>query len=89
MSENIVSLRGGPVSIEGEKPCETLIGALTDLLERAQRGELRGIAATLSGRDGGVGFCLAGGLPFYTTMGAIEHLKVEFLDATEAAIGEE
>lgn len=74
----VVSLRGGPIG-GGDPPSnESLIDALEGLLKAARDGEFVGMAAVLLGKGEGIGYCFAGSLKYYTTLGGIEEMKVEF-----------
>lgn len=75
----VVSLRGGPIGGGDDPPTSaSLIDALENLLKAARDGEFTGMAAVLSGNGEGIGFCFAGTLKYYTTLGGIEEMKVEF-----------
>jgi hypothetical protein len=75
----VVSLRGGPIGGGDEPPNnESLIDALENLLKAARSGEFVGMAAVLLGSGEGVGYCFAGTLKYYTALGAMEEMKVEF-----------
>lgn len=75
----VVSLRGGPIGGGDEPPNnESLIDALENLLKAARDGEFIGMAAVLSGKGESIGYCFAGSLKYYTTLGGIEEMKVEF-----------
>lgn len=77
---NVISLRGDKMDDDGEPPRtnEALVECLKRLLESAERGEFIGIAAVLLGETDNVGYCFGGRLRYYTTIGGIEEMKVEF-----------
>ena len=85
---NVVSLHGGSVGGDGggETPQSSvaLIECLNRLIESAEKGEFVGIAAVLLGENDNVGYCFGGRLRYYTTLGGMEEMKVEFATLAES-----
>jgi hypothetical protein len=80
---NVIALNGGEV-LGLAVPQESLIGALNELLERANSGELQGAAIALVDKDKLGGFCIAGVIGGYAILGAAMSMQVSLLDIIEA-----
>lgn len=70
----VIGIHGG-VSHRSGEPCETSIEALKDLLERAEAGEVQGVAVAYLDKDGVASFVISGRIGGYPTIGAIEAVK--------------
>lgn len=75
MSESNVVGIYGDVPVQRAEPNETAINALKDLLERAESGELQGVAVSYLDRDGIASYVIAGRICSFSTIGAVEVMR--------------
>lgn len=73
----VVSMTGNPIRSPGE-PNPDIISAAKDLLERAENGNIKGIAIVMMHHDDACSY-QAIGTKGYSMVGAIEHLKRDFM----------
>jgi len=70
---NVKSIYGGPTGLPERN--ERAIEVLTDLLEKAQSGEVIGVVVAALHHDGLAGFRIGGMVGGYSLLGAVEIAK--------------
>lgn len=78
---SVVSLHGGPTSLP--EPDENCIACLQGLLERAQAGEVIGVAIAARHCDGLASVNIAGKINGYSLLGAMEIARKRVVDWNE------
>lgn len=78
MAGNVVGLNGRPAG--SMEPVETCVNALRDLLERAEAGELIGVALAGLHHDGDASYHVAGRVSGFGLQGALEVAKAKLVD---------
>lgn len=70
------------VPFKGQEPCEFTVDLLTDLLDKARSGELRGVCLVAFTTGGGVAGSYSPEMlqDCYAAVGALEGLKYQMLD---------
>lgn len=84
MSENIVSMRGGPVP-ESRTPSPVFIEWLEDLLEQAKAGEALGFAGSVMHSDRSVSYSVVGVVEGFSMVGGLEMAKFSLIEADQQA----
>jgi hypothetical protein len=78
MSANVISLNGGPTGLPERN--ENAVTTLKNLLEKAEAGEVVGVAIAAMHCDNSGGWSIGGFIGGYSLLGAIEVMKDDIMN---------